>query len=102
LHLKPLEAKPQEEDQVENFKTSYMSKKQKHHKSIVAGTPSAIAVVDRDISFALRSFKRKMKQLGVLDALKENRTFTKPSVKRRAQLINAKYMQKIRDIHQYD
>ena len=102
MHLKPLEAKPQEEDQVENFKTSYMSKKQKHHKSIVAGTPSAIAVVDRDISFALRSFKRKMKQLGVLDALKENRTFTKPSVKRRAQLINAKYMQKIRDIHQYD
>ena len=102
MHLKPLEAKPQKEDQVENFKTSYMSKKQKHHKSIVAGTPSAIAVVDRDISFALRSFKRKMKQLGVLDALKENRTFTKPSVKRRAQLINAKYMQKIRDIHQYD
>lgn len=79
-----------------------MSKKQKHHKSIVPGAPRAIAVVDRDISFALRSFKRKMKQLGVLDAVKENRTFSKPSVKRRAQLINAKYMQKIRDIHQYD
>ena len=79
-----------------------MSKKQKHHKSIVSGTPSAVSVVDKDISFALRSFKRKMKQLGVLDALKENRTFTKPSVKRRAQLINAKYMQKIRDMHQYD
>jgi small subunit ribosomal protein S21 len=91
-----------EDDQVKNFKTSYMSKKQKHHKSIVPGTPSAIAVVDGDISFALRSFKRKMKQLGVLDALKENRTFTKPSVKRRAQLIKAKYMQKIRDMHQYD
>ncbi len=79
-----------------------MSKKQKHHKSIVPGVPTATAVVDRDISFALRSFKRKMKQLGVLDAVKENRTFTKPSVKRRAQLINAKYMQKIRDMHQYD
>lgn len=79
-----------------------MSKKQKHHKSIVPGVPSAISVVDQDISFALRSFKRKMKQLGVLDAVKENRTFSKPSVKRRAQLINAKYMQKIRDMHQYD
>ena len=43
-----------------------------------------------------------MKQLGVLDSLKDNRTFTKPSVKRRAQRIKAKYMQKIRDIHQYD
>ena len=57
---------------------------------------------DLDFSFALRAFKRKIKQLGVLDAIKENRTFTKPSVKRRAQLINAKYIQKIRDIHQYD
>ena len=102
MHLKPLEATIQEDAQAENFKTSYMSKKQKHHKSIVAGTPTAIAVVDKDISFALRSFKRKMKQLGTLDALKENRTFTKPSIKRRAQLIRAKYMQKIRDIHQYD
>tara|TARA_R110000851_G_scaffold284841_1_gene438433 strand:- start:217 stop:456 length:240 start_codon:yes stop_codon:yes gene_type:complete len=79
-----------------------MSKKQKHHKSIVAGVPCAIAVIDGDISFALRSFKRKVKQLGILDAVKENRTFTKPSVKRRALLINAKYMQKIRDMHQYD
>jgi len=102
LHLKLQEAIHPENGQTENFKTSYMSKKQKHHKSIVSGTPSAVAVVDGDISFALRSFKRKMKQLGVLDALKENRTFTKPSVKRRAQLINAKYMQKIRDMHQYD
>jgi len=102
LHLKLPEATILEDAQVENFKTSYMSKKQKHHKSIVPGTPSAVAVVDGDISFALRAFKRKMKQLGVLDALKENRTFTKPSVKRRAQLINAKYMQKIRDMHQYD
>ena len=102
MHLKHREAKILEEDQVENFKTSYMSKKHKHHKSIVSGTPSAVAVVDGDISFALRTFKRKMKQLGTLDALKENRTFTKPSVKRRAQLIKAKYMQKIRDMHQYD
>ena len=79
-----------------------MSRKHKQHKSVIPGTPRAISVVDGDISFALRSFKRKIKQLGVLDALKENRTFTKPSVKRRAQLIKAKYMQKIRDIHQYD
>ena len=91
-----------ENAQVENFKTSYMNKKQKHHKSIVPGTPSAVAVVDGDISFALRTFKRTIKQLGILDSIKENRTFIKPSAKRRAQLIKAKYGQKIRDIHQYD
>jgi ribosomal protein S21 len=79
-----------------------MNKKQKHHKSIVPGAPSATAVVEKDIAFALRTFKRNVKHMGVLDTIKENRTFSKPSVKRRAQLINAKYMQKIRDIHQYD
>ena len=74
-----------------------MSRKHKQHKSVVPGTPTAIAVVDNDISFALRMFKRKIKQIGILDTLKENRTFTKPSVKRRAQLIKAKYGQKVKD-----
>tara|TARA_R110000751_G_scaffold271341_1_gene371105 strand:- start:1448 stop:1687 length:240 start_codon:yes stop_codon:yes gene_type:complete len=79
-----------------------MNKKEKQHKSIVPGVSSSIAVVEKDISFALRSFKRKVKYLGIVDAIKENRTFTKPSGKRRAQLIAAKYLQKIRDMHQYD
>ena len=79
-----------------------MNKKQKEHNSIVSGTPSAISVVDKDIAFALKTFKRKMKRMGTLNTVKQNRTFTKPSVKRRAQKINAKYIQKIKDIHQYD
>jgi|TARA_R110000803_G_scaffold90259_1_gene157587 ribosomal protein S21 len=79
-----------------------MSKKVKEHKSIISGAPSAIKVIDKDIGFALKSFKRKIKQLGVLDVVKENRTFTKPTAKRRAVLINAKYMQKIRDMHRDD
>jgi len=44
-----------------------MSKKQKQHKSIVPGNSSAILVVDKDISFALKTFKRKMKKMGTLD-----------------------------------
>ena len=79
-----------------------MNKKEKQHNSIVPGNSSATTVVDKDISFALKTFKRKMKRMGTLDAVKENRTFTKPSVKRRAQKINAKYIQKIKDMHQYD
>jgi|TARA_R110000796_G_C14374412_1_gene414458 ribosomal protein S21 len=79
-----------------------MNKKEKHHNSIISGASSSIRVVGKDIGFALRAFKAKVKHMGVLDSIKENRTHSKPSVKRRAQLINAKYMQKIRDIHQYD
>ena len=79
-----------------------MSKKIKQHKSIVPGVPRAIAIVEQDISFALRNFKRKVKQMGILDSIKENRTFTKPSVNRRAEVISAKYMQKIRDMHRDD
>ena len=79
-----------------------MNKKQKEHKSIVSGNTLAVEVVDKDITFALKTFKRKMKRIGTIQHIKENRTFTKPSVKRRAQKINAKYIQKIKDMHRYD
>ena len=79
-----------------------MNKKQKKHKSIVSGNALAVSVVDKDIAFALKTFKRKMKQLGPIQHIKENRTFTKPSVKKRAEKIKAKYIQKVKDIHQYD
>ena len=79
-----------------------MNKKQKEHNSIVSGTPSAISVVDKDIAFALKTFKRKMKQIGTIQHIKQNRTFIKPSVKKRAQKIKATYIQKVKDIHQYD
>ena len=79
-----------------------MNRKQKKHKSIVSGAPTAVAVVDKDIAFALKTFKRNMKQIGTIQHIKENRTFTKPSVKNRAQKIKAKYIQKIKDIHRDD
>ena len=73
-----------------------MNKKQKKHKSIVSGNAAAVSVVDKEI------FKRKMKQIGTIQHIKQNRTFIKPSVKKRAQKIKAKYIQKVKDIHQYD
>ena len=81
-----------------------MSRNQKYHNSIVPGNPMAVAVGkdDKDLNFALKNFKRKVKNSGILEHIKENRTFTKPSVKHREKMNNAKFIQKIKDIHQYD
>jgi len=79
-----------------------MSKKQKQHKAIVPGHSTAVNVLGNskeDFAHALKLFKRKVKSTGILDKLKENKTFIKPSVKRRQQLISAKYIQKIKDLH---
>ena len=75
-----------------------MNKKQKQHQSIVPGNATAINVVNRDSSFALRTWKRKVKDAGVLEYVKDNRTFTKPSVKRRDMISKAKYSQKMQDL----
>jgi len=79
-----------------------MSKKQKQHKAIVPGHATAVNVVGasrEDFAQALKIFKRKVKATGILDKLKDNKTFIKPSVKRRQQLISARYIQKIKDLH---
>tara|TARA_R110001592_G_scaffold98132_3_gene280515 strand:+ start:2445 stop:2693 length:249 start_codon:yes stop_codon:yes gene_type:complete len=82
-----------------------MSRNQKYHNSIVPGNANAVAVTgksDYDLSFALKNFKRKIKNSGILEHVKENRTFSKPSVKHRAKMIKAKYIQKIKDMHRDD
>lgn len=82
-----------------------MSRNQNYHKSIVPGHANAVSVLgkeDKDIAFALKNFKRKLKNSGVLEHVKENRRFTKPSVNRRSTMNKAKYIQKIKDMHQYD
>ena len=78
-----------------------MNKKQKQHQSIVAGQPSAVHVVGtqrEDLAFALKMWKRKVKDSEVLELIKENKTFTKPSVKRRSQKIAAAYRQRMQDL----
>jgi small subunit ribosomal protein S21 len=76
-----------------------MNKRQKQHKTIVAGNGNAVSVVNRDLSFAMRTFKRKIKESKILDNFKDNQTFTKPSNKRRKQISRAKYIQQIKDLN---
>ena len=75
-----------------------MNKKQKQHQSIVPGNATAVNVVNHDLGFALRTWKRKVKESGVLEYVKEHRTFTKPSVEKRMQVSKAHYRQKMRDL----
>jgi len=77
-----------------------MNKRQKQHKAIVPGNGSAVSVINNDLSFALRTFKRKIKESKVLDNFKENQEFTKFSVKRRNQINRAKYIQMIKDMNE--
>ncbi len=79
-----------------------MNKKQKAHKTIIPGKPNAVNVVGtqrEDLTYALKAWKRKVKISGVLETIKENKTFKKPSIERREQLISARYLQKIKDLH---
>ena len=46
-----------------------------------------------NIERALKRFKRKFKEVGVIEELRERQKYTKPSVKRREELKKAIYVQ---------
>jgi len=75
-----------------------MNKRQKQHKTIVSGNGNAVSVVDCDLGFALRTFKRKVKESKILEHYKDKKEFIKKSVKRKNQVNRAKYIQKIKDM----
>ena len=50
-----------------------------------------------NIDRALKRFKRKFDRTGTKTQLRERKQFTKPSVKRRAQIQKAQYIQGLRD-----
>ena len=52
---------------------------------------------NESIDKALKRFKKKFEKTGVLKELRERTAFTKPSVKRRSDVIRASYRQKMRD-----
>ncbi|MBV6641724.1 MAG: 30S ribosomal protein S21 [Cyclobacteriaceae bacterium] len=52
---------------------------------------------NESIDKALKRFKKKFEKTGVLKELRERTAFTKPSVKRRSEVIRASYRQKMRD-----
>ena len=69
-----------------------MNKKQKHHQSIIPGNTNSVNVIGstrEDLSFALKTWKRKIKHSKILERTKELTEFIKPSIKKRQQLTNA-------------
>ena len=81
-----------------------MSKKQKQHQTIVPGNPLAVNVVGtqrEDLGFALKVWKRKVKNSGILERIKDRKEFEKPSVRKRKQLQAAQFIQKIKDLNSF-
>ena len=80
-----------------------MNKKHKIWQSHIPGHALGAAVVTNpknprdkgDVGFAIRFWKRALKDAGTLQELKERRFFIKKSQKRREQMENAKYFQQI-------
>ncbi len=50
------------------------------------------------IDRALKRFKRKFDQTKMMRQIRSRKEFTKPSVKRRQQILKAKYIQRLRDM----
>jgi len=50
-----------------------------------------------NIERALKRYKRKHRNIKVMQNLRENQFFTKPSVKRRREIQKATYIQSLRD-----
>lgn len=50
-----------------------------------------------NIDRALKRFKRKFDKTGTKRALQQRKQFVKPSVKRRAEIQKAQYIQRLRD-----
>lgn len=55
-----------------------------------------VSVINHDLGYALKTWKRKIKNAKLSEQLIENKEFIKPSVTNRAKLIKAKFMQMVR------
>ena len=49
--------------------------------------------VGNSIEQALKQYKNKHNKLGIVKELRDRQTFTKPSVKRRGEILKAKYVE---------
>lgn len=77
-----------------------MNKYQKHHKSIVPGNTNSTKVVNRDINFALRLWKKQVKTSGVLEVIKSKQEFEKSSVTKRKIKSSAQYKQFLKTLQE--
>ena len=81
-----------------------MSKKQKQHQAIVPGNSMAVKVVGtsrEDLAYAIKGWKRKVKNAGIVEETRDRKEFIKPSVKKRQQHQAAVFMQYVRNLHAY-
>lgn len=79
-----------------------MSRKQKQHQMILPGASLGVNVPGtskEDLALALKTWKRKVKNSGVLESVKDRKEFIKPSVISRSEKSKAAYIQMIRDMH---
>ena len=80
-----------------------MSKQSKHFKSIIPGSSVAVKVLSTkvypkgDINFALKAFKRELKESGKIQNLKDRRHYVSKSQKRKEEVDRAKYYQWLSD-----
>tara|TARA_R100000664_G_C2658066_1_gene75555 strand:+ start:166 stop:402 length:237 start_codon:yes stop_codon:yes gene_type:complete len=72
-----------------------MSRRKKEFLSIAPGNKTGVLVVNGDINFALRQFKRIVKKSGTLFEHKNRTHYTKPSTKRRKKRLSAIFSQRL-------
>ena len=53
----------------------------------------------KSIEAALKAYKNKHNKIGTVKELRERQAFTKPSIKRREEVLKAKYKQKLNNIY---
>ena len=61
---------------------------------ITPGVSLGVQVVDGELHYALKEFKRLIKESNKIQEVYEKRYYTKPSVSKRKMLDNAKFLQK--------
>jgi small subunit ribosomal protein S21 len=52
-----------------------------------------IVNIDNSIEQALKQYKNKHNKIGVVKELRDRQTYTKPSIKRRTEILKAKYVE---------
>jgi small subunit ribosomal protein S21 len=52
-----------------------------------------IVNIGNSIEQALKQYKNKHNKIGVVKELRDRQTYTKPSIKRRAEILKAKYVE---------
>jgi ribosomal protein S21 len=69
-----------------------MIKSKKHQQAIIPGVTNGV-YVSGNLDFALRVFKRQVKDAGTMDMLKERKEFKKKSIVKREEYRKARYKQ---------